>query len=533
MNNLWSLLAVMPAALAMCFVLTGVHGYLGLHVLRRKVIFVDLALAQIAALGGITAMALGFDPEHGEEGVRHTLRIFQALGWDLPAPSDSTMVYAFSLVFALFGAAVFAFTRMRDERVPQEAFIGVTFATAIALALLLLVRVGGGAEQIRNMLARDALLFSTWTDVAKTGALYGSIALFHLVFYKRFFAISENHEEELRAGTNLRLWDFLFYASFALVITESVQIAGVLLVFSYLVVPGAVGVLFATRVRSQVLLAWGTGFGVSAAGLLICAVDNLEPPGSSPGPWIVAGLASVLLAVGLVRALRHSERPLRFLLRMGLGLAALIALVLMGPLLSKVELHEGSSAAESDPILALLKGSQEEQLRAIHELELNPAPQYAEAMAELLLGDPQAQVTEAAIEQCRKLGGTRSTEALFHTASRPLDPTLRAAAAMALLSLHDPRALTLLFELLQSAALPPFDESDVAESLAAATGQPLDAEDSESVASLGRWLESSRAALRFDAAADRFVAGAPKPNAKTDADPTIAPAANATNGEEP
>jgi zinc/manganese transport system permease protein len=221
-SGLLELLAVMPAALVMCLVLTGVHGYLGLHVLRRKVIFVDLALAQIAALGGISAMALGFDPEHAEAGAHHTLRIFQMLGWQVQAPEATTMVYAFSLVFALGGAAVFATSRMRDERVPQEAFIGITFATAIAIALLLLVRVGGGAEQIRNMLARDALLLSTWTDVAKTASLYGAIALLHVVFRDRFLLISEDPEAARAKGMSLRWWDFLFYASFALVITESV-----------------------------------------------------------------------------------------------------------------------------------------------------------------------------------------------------------------------------------------------------------------------------------------------------------------------
>ncbi len=516
MSELWGLLAVMPAALVMCLVLTGVHGYLGLHVLRRKVIFVDLALAQIAALGGLTAMALGFDPEHGAHaggGVAH-LHLFELLGWDIAAPSDEVMVYAFSLTFALGGAAVFAFTRMRDERVPQEAFIGVTFATAIAIALLLLVRVGGGAEQIRNMLARDALLFATWGDVAKTGALYGTIAIFHGVYWRRFFAISDDPERARKSGLNLRLWDFLFYASFALVITESVQIAGVLLVFSYLVVPGAVGVLFARRIGYQVVLAWAAGLGISALGLLVCAWDNLEPPGSSPGPWIVTGLAGLLLAVGVLRAFGATRQKGRFLLRTAaVLLAGLLGFGLL-QLLSKVEVHDHThghhpggeadgEAAPEDPILEALRAGPAEQLRALQAIEADPRPEYAGALAELLFSDPPPQVTEPAVELLLEFEERSSAEALFHTAGRGLDPGLSVAVARALGALRDPRAIPVALDALEE-GLSPFDALDATDLLTALTGQGVDAETPETLRALRTFWETKGEALVWDEAAGRF-----------------------------
>ncbi|MDF1564263.1 MAG: metal ABC transporter permease [Deltaproteobacteria bacterium] len=516
MSGLWGLLAVMPAALAMCFVLTGVHGYLGLHVLRRKVIFVDLALAQIAALGGLTAMALGFDPEHGDGGEAH-LHLFVLLGWDVPAPPDEVMVYALSLAFALGGAAIFAFTRMRDERVPQEAFIGVTFATAIAVALLMLTRVGGGAEQIRNMLARDALLFATWGDVAKTGLLYGAIAAFHGVYWRRFFAISDDPEKARADGLNLRLWDFLFYASFALVITESVQIAGVLLVFSYLVVPGAVGVLFAERIGWQVVLAWASGLGISALGLLLCAWDNLEPPGSSPGPWIVAGLAGLLLLVGVVRAYRGTAKRGRFLAR---G-AVVLVLVLLGAgflnLLSKAEVHDhahgqahapGEQGELEDPILEALAGGPAEQLRALEAIEADPKEGHAAAIARLLQTDPPPQVTEPALELLAAMADPATADALVHTSERELDPGLKVTTARALGKLKDRRAIPILLSALE-AGLAPFDAMDAGDLLGELTGRTIDAECSECLGKLREWWESEGETVEWDEEAGAFRAPSP------------------------
>src|SRR5262245_3829208 len=159
MTHLLELRWMLPP-LAMCLVLTGIHGYLGIHVLSRKVIFVDLALAQIAALGSTVAVLLGYNPE---------------------TAADAQTVYFFSLGFTFVGAAVFALTRMRHEKVPQEAFIGIVYATASALALLLLARSPGESEHIKQMLVGNVLLV-TWPTIAKTASIYAAIGAFHWTF---------------------------------------------------------------------------------------------------------------------------------------------------------------------------------------------------------------------------------------------------------------------------------------------------------------------------------------------------------------
>src|SRR6202023_1873203 len=192
-------------------ILTGIHAYLGVHVVERGVIFVDLALAQIAALGATIAILVGMDP-HG------------------------TGAYWMSLGFTFIGAAVFAFARTRRGHIPQEAFIGIAYAVASAAAILAMSKATGETEHLKDMLVGNILAVSRH-DVIKTAVLYGCIGLFHFIFRKKFLAISLNHDNAEKLGINVRLWDFLFYASFGFVVTSSVAIAGVLLVFCYLVVP--------------------------------------------------------------------------------------------------------------------------------------------------------------------------------------------------------------------------------------------------------------------------------------------------------
>jgi len=189
-------------------ILTGIHAYLGVHVVERGVIFVDLALAQIAALGAVLAVVYGMDP-HG--------------GWS----------YWISLGFTFLGAAIFAVARTRRGHIPQEAFIGIAYAVASAMAILLMSKATGETEHLKDMLVGNILAVS-WAEVRKTALLYGVVGLFHYMFRKNFLLISMNHEKAESLGINVRLWDFLFYASFGFVVTSSVAIAGVLLVFCYL-----------------------------------------------------------------------------------------------------------------------------------------------------------------------------------------------------------------------------------------------------------------------------------------------------------
>src|SRR5207302_5294681 len=207
MDTLSFLLAPFIASL----ILTGIHAYLGVHVVERGVIFVDLSLAQIAALGTTMAVLYGIEP-HGSG------------------------AYVVSLTFTFIGAAVFSTIRGHRARIPQEAVIGICYAVASAAAILAMSKSAEQTEHLKEMLVGNILTVS-WFEVEKTAVLYGLVGLFHYIFRKKFLTISIDPEKAEAQGINTRLWDFLFYASFGFVVTSSVAIAGVLLVFCYLIVP--------------------------------------------------------------------------------------------------------------------------------------------------------------------------------------------------------------------------------------------------------------------------------------------------------
>jgi len=259
-------------------ILTGIHAYLGVHVVERGVIFVDLALAQIAALGATTAILIGMDP-HG------------------------TGAYWMSLGFTFVGAGIFTFVRSRQKRIPLEAFIGITYAVASAAAIIAMSKATGETEHLKDMLVGNILAVSRY-DVLKTAVLYGVIGLFHFIFRKRFLAISLSHNSaEASPDLNVRLWDFLFYASFGFVVTSSVAIAGVLLVFCYLVVPSVGAMLFADRIGTRLAIGWTMGTLVSALGCY-CSVFFDTPTGAT----IVCTFGAVLVVMAIVKALFFKVR---------------------------------------------------------------------------------------------------------------------------------------------------------------------------------------------------------------------------------
>jgi zinc/manganese transport system permease protein len=255
-------------------ILTGIHAYLGVHVVERGVIFVDLALAQIAALGATVAIVFGLSP-HGAAS------------------------YWISLAFTFIGAAIFAFARTRRGHIPQEAFIGITYAVASGAAILLMSKATGETEHLKDMLVGNILAVS-WGDVRKTALLYGAIGLFHYIFRKKFLRISMNHGKEENLGFNVRLWDFAFYASFGFVVTSSVAIAGVLLVFCYLIVPSVGAMLFAERIGRRLAIGWTMGTLVSALGCFLSVWGDLPT-----GATIVVSFGGVLIVMFLVHLIIH------------------------------------------------------------------------------------------------------------------------------------------------------------------------------------------------------------------------------------
>ena len=267
---------LLPAFVA-SLILTGIHAYLGVHVVERGVIFVDLSLAQIAALGTTVAYLAGYDLHAGT-------------------------AYLFSLGFTFLGAAIFALSRVhRKTRIPQEAIIGIVYAVSAAVAILVMSKATQETEHLKEMLVGNILSVS-WAELAKTAVLYALVGVFHFVFRRRFLLISMNEQEAERQGINIRFWDFLFYMSFGFVVTSSVAIAGVLLVFCFLIVPSVTAMLFAERLGPRLAIGWTMGAIVSAAGVLLSFQLDL-PTGAA----IVATFGAALLILAAYR--RAFRRP--------------------------------------------------------------------------------------------------------------------------------------------------------------------------------------------------------------------------------
>ena len=270
-----SMLMFLAAPFAASLILTGIHAYLGVHVVERGVIFVDLSLAQIAALGAAIAILLPIT------------------GGDPHAP----VVYWISLGFTFIGAAVFSTIRGHRARIPQEAIIGICYAVASAAAILAMSKATSESEHLKDMLVGNILAVS-WNEVFETAGLYGAIGVFHYIFRKKFLAISLDHAKAEAQGLSVRFWDFLFYASFGFVVTSSVAIAGVLLVFCYLIVPSVAAMLYAETVGRRLAIGWTMGTIVSAVGVYLSLVLDL-PTG-----------ATIVCTFGIVLALMAALRPL-------------------------------------------------------------------------------------------------------------------------------------------------------------------------------------------------------------------------------
>jgi zinc/manganese transport system permease protein len=273
----WSqVMAVMKWPLVACLLLPGILVYYGLHIIKREVIFVDLALAQVATLGTCVCLWLG----HEAEDIHN---------------------FFYSLGFTLAGALVFTFTRpSKKARVPQEALIGIVYVVAAAAGILLLSKSPHGKEELQRTLVGD-LLTVTPAQIWKTAALYAVIGLVHYIFRKQFIKLSFDHEHADQGGLNVRWWDFLFYALFGLIVTSFVQVGGVLMVFSYLIVPAASAVFLVKSVPAQLLVGWAVATLGSVAGLYWSFQKDL-PTGAA----IVCALGVVLLGAGLVSKFRRA-----------------------------------------------------------------------------------------------------------------------------------------------------------------------------------------------------------------------------------
>lgn len=293
----WLQLLAIPFLVAL--VLTGIHTYLGIHVLSRNIIFVDLALAQISALGATVAFLLGYYPQ-------------------------SIAAYGYSLAFTIGGAVILSFSRSWTGRVSQETFIGVVYVVSAAAAFLLVDQSPQGAEHIKQMLI-GSILTATETDLLKVVLLYSAVGLFHWFARRRFLLISFQPDQAERSGLRLWLWDFLFYVSFGVVVTSSVAIAGVLLVFCFLIIPAAIGTLYSDRILPKLLMGWAIGALASSVGLGLSFVGNLPT-----GATIVCVFGGMLALAAILKPLLLSPNKLQILSKAGsFGANSLLTIALL------------------------------------------------------------------------------------------------------------------------------------------------------------------------------------------------------------
>ena len=260
----WPLLALLAIA--------SLHVYLGLHVVEREVIFVDLSLAQMAVLGASVASLMGGEPEQ-------------------------PLTYALAIAFTVVGAAVFSMTRSERGRVPQEAIIGIVYAVAAAASVLILNNAPHGAEHIRDILVGQ-LLAVQFHDVARLAILYAVLGGLHVLWREKFLSISHDPVAAKAKGLNVKAWDFLFYLTFGLTVTASVELAGVLVVFSFLIVPSVIALLFADHVGTRLAIGWTVAALASALGMLT-SVWLSAPPGAA----VVCVFGALLVLAGFVAPL--------------------------------------------------------------------------------------------------------------------------------------------------------------------------------------------------------------------------------------
>jgi len=466
-----------------CLVISITHVYLGIHVISRKVIFVDLALAQIAAVGATYATTLGYDP--------HT---------------DPLKVSLFSLAFTFVGAVAFSIARMRKERVPQEAFIGIIYAAASALAILILSKSATGGEELKHMLVGDILLVSSQT-VTQVAILYGFIGVFHIFFRKKFLAISLDPEAAQAAGMRIRFWDILFYMSFGIVITKSVAIAGVLLVFSYLVVPAVVAQMWSNTVRGRLLLGWGIALVASIGGIGWSFYKDYPT-----GPAIVVVLSLCLVISGVAYYLVNAPSPARATLNLA-GIA-LFGILFIGSLSHFRKQEPGDANANLLPVDILLnelkEGEEAHQMDAVSHLADMHDPKIVPALTKLLMDTKSEQIVERVVEALGKQKDPRAITALQEASRKDVDDFLKFSIASAQLALGDRDGFDTLIRILKNEEAG-FARQQAAELLEAASGRKFGynaeksvTENDSALRKIGDWWKRQGSKLRWNSKSERF-----------------------------
>ena len=374
-----------------CLVMLAILGYIGIHVLKREIIFVDIALAQIAAVGAIAAHV-----------------IFHLHGHSLYA-------HALAMASTFIAAAFFAIVRRRVVQIPLEAVIGVSYAVSAAAALFLVGVAPGGHVHIQEMLA-GSILWATWSEIVWSACVFAAVGLCFFLFRKPFRMISDNYEDAVAGGYNTLGWDFLFYALVGVVITMAVRIAGVVVVFTFLIMPATLSAVFASGWTGRLLVAWGTGAVSSALGLLFA--DRYD---FSVGPSIALFLGVALIVVSLLRLVRVAK--------IATATAWLIIAVALGGWFAA-----GSIARGSGPTGGFGKAPSAGSITHSHSHDAESAPEPAgDSENERDEIDVEWLATISDIEQLEAIY-TRATDAEEHSmvACRTLEVDVRLGVRMAI-----------------------------------------------------------------------------------------------------
>ena len=258
-----------------CISVLWILGYLGVHVLEREIIFIDIALAQVAATGSTLAFILYRQHMHEK---------------------NSIIARLFAIGFTLIAAAFFSYVSKKVARISNETVIGVSYAIAAAATLFLLAMAAGGDVHMEEMFA-GSILWAQWPDIIHCAVVYAAVGIFHYIFRDKFINLSCNYNNTSNNNDmKVMWWDFLFYASMGIVITYSVEFAGVLLTFSFLIIPATFSAIFARSWRNRLLIAWFLGVIVSIFGLAFSYRFDF-----SSGPSIVSLLGLVLIMAALIK----------------------------------------------------------------------------------------------------------------------------------------------------------------------------------------------------------------------------------------
>jgi zinc/manganese transport system permease protein len=272
---MWDIILDYLPAFASCMGMAIIFGYLGIHVIKREIIFIDIAIAQIAAVGTIIAMMV------------------------FNAEENSLLAYLVSFLFVIIISVFYSQMGKRIHDIPQEAIIGVSYAIAAAGALFLLSRWAGGEHGLEHMLTGD-ILYADWNDIIIAGIAYLIIGLFHFIFRGKFFSATSYHSKE-RTGIDIAkrdLWDFIFYATIGIAIVLTVRIAGVLVIFSFLIIPATFSGFFVEKWQSRIMWAWAFGIAGSLIGMGLSLPSVLD---FAPGPLVVASLGVMFILSAFVK----------------------------------------------------------------------------------------------------------------------------------------------------------------------------------------------------------------------------------------